>query len=206
MRRVVSSHLATNEIATKHCFELWFKNGNFLSRYYILYFKRMISGCENFLWVFQSLKCQSLDPTELTHVLLLVCIIYQEHHERDVRRFQGSSIDRQIWTWVDFKFEYDWRTNKNLSQAIPVLNCVSYFGVIRWWRVDLLVAIEMTVVNPPTRVTLGELTYDQAFFVGGKRGRQVFFPWLYMPMTWLLRSFELYFLYFRIPSKWTTNT
>ena len=68
----------------------------FLSRYYILYFKRMTSGCENFLSVvFIISQMPTFTPTEPIHVILLFAL-YTKSIMKDVRRFQGSSIGRQI--------------------------------------------------------------------------------------------------------------
>ena len=68
----------------------------FLSRYYILYFKRMTSGCENFLSVvFIISQMPTFTPTEPIRVLLLFAL-YTKSIMKDVRRFQGSSSGRQI--------------------------------------------------------------------------------------------------------------
>ena len=56
--------------------------GKFLNRYYILYYKEMTSGCETFLPVCWSLKCQSLHSLNL-YMYLYYYLHYQEHKKFD---------------------------------------------------------------------------------------------------------------------------
>ena len=97
------NHLATNEIATSHCFELWFSHERkFLNPSLIFIFQRHDQCSWNFSTSFLISKMPKFTFTEPIYVLLLFAL---QHHKDRQSRSTDLYLSR-LWIRISLRKKY----------------------------------------------------------------------------------------------------